>query len=126
MKTVVEGALHVALRGLSLRQRIIADNVANNDTPGFKARTVHFEDQLRRALDGIQANRAANGHALLQAVPPKIDVAENLVARMDQSSVDLDRELLAMTETAMRYNAVARAMSERLALYRTILSDGRV
>lgn len=126
MKTVVEGALHVALRGLSLRQRIIADNVANNDTPGFKARTVRFEDQLRQALNGTPATRAPDGTALLQAVPPKVEVPENLVARMDQSSVDLDRELLAMTETTMRYNAVARAMSERLALYRTILSDGRV
>ena len=43
-------ALHQALSGLSLRQRTIADNVANIETPGFMAGKVDFETSLKRAL----------------------------------------------------------------------------
>ena len=45
----VEGVLHSALRGLSLRQRTIADNIANIETPRFLAGKVDFESSLREA-----------------------------------------------------------------------------
>ena len=120
MKSLTEAVLHVALRGLSLRQQIIADNVANAETPGFKAREVRFEEQLRRAL-----GRSVAANALTERVKPAIASPADRVGRMDQNSVDVDQQLLAMTETGMRYQAVARALAERLALYRTILNDGR-
>jgi len=43
-------ALQAALKGLDERQRVIADNVANVETPGFRAGVVNFEDSLRTAL----------------------------------------------------------------------------
>ena len=43
-------ALHYALNGLALRQRTIADNTANIETPGFLAGKVNFEDSLRGSV----------------------------------------------------------------------------
>ena len=120
MESIAESALHLALRGLNLRQRVIANNVANADTPRFKAGEVRFEEELRQAL-----RRAPDGAALREQVIPRIVVPENRVSQMDENSVDMDRQLLALTETSMRYNAVSRALGERLALYRSVLSDGR-
>ncbi len=54
----VAAALGSALDGLALRQRVIADNIANMDTPGFIASTVDFEGSLRAALaDGTMSSR---------------------------------------------------------------------
>src|SRR5437773_1807737 len=47
---VTMAALHAALNGLALRQRVISDNVANINTPGFLAGKVSFEAQLADAL----------------------------------------------------------------------------
>lgn len=117
---MVDEALRIALRGLSLRQRVIANNVANVDTPGFKASEVSFEDELRRALESRRAP-----HAALMAVAPEIDEVTGTTVRADGNNVDVERELLLLTETSLRYGAVARTLSGRLALLQTILTDGR-
>ncbi len=48
----VEQVLCLALDGVSLRQRVTADNIANVDTPGFRATSVDFETSLRQAVEG--------------------------------------------------------------------------
>ena len=118
---LVDEALQIALRGLSLRQRVIANNVANVDTPGFKASEVHFETQLRRAL----ASRQQSPAAALAEVSPTVEQLTGTTIRADGNNVDIERELLLLTETSLRYGAVARTLSGRLALLQTILTDGR-
>jgi flagellar basal-body rod protein FlgB len=46
----VSNVLNSALDGISLRQNVIADNIANVDTPGFRARSVDFESSLKSAI----------------------------------------------------------------------------
>ena len=53
MQDLALGALHGALRGLSARQRVMADNVANVETPKFLASQVDFEDSLREAISRL-------------------------------------------------------------------------
>lgn len=120
MSVPIESVLQAALRGLSLRQRVIADNIANADTPGYKARVVSFEQQLRSAM-----RQAGGGEELLRQASPRIYDTLNRTGHADGNSVDLDQELLAMTETSLRYNAISQAVVSRLALYRSILTDGR-
>jgi len=112
--------LQSALRGLSLRQRVTADNIANADTPGFRARVVRFEDKLSAAV-----GRTSDAASLDQKTSPVVEFAEGTAAKLDGNSVDIDQELLGMTDTSMRYNAVARALSARLSLYRSVITDGR-
>jgi len=120
MNVSVDSVLQAALKGLGLRQQVTANNVANADTPGYKARTVNFEQELRWAMA-----HAPNSRSLQEEVTPKVTLTSNRVGRMDGNSVDMDQELLLMTETAMRYSAVARAISSRLALYNAVVTDGR-
>ena len=68
----VEGVLQAALRGLSLRQRTIADNIANVETPGFLAGRVDFETSLREATAaGRPTSAVTTGLRLVPSVPKR-------------------------------------------------------
>ncbi len=69
-----------------LRHRVISQNLANVNTPGYHQREVSFEDAFARAL-GKQGEKGA-----LQ-VAPRVVEAQGGVARQDGNTVDLDREL---------------------------------
>jgi flagellar basal-body rod protein FlgB len=106
----VEGVLHTALAGLSLRQDVIADNVANIDTPGFRARSVDFENSLRAAVarGGVPEEGVA-----LTATPTLTPVGPN------GNNVDLRKETMAAMQTVFQYQTVTRAVSDRLGFVRT-------
>ena len=110
MNDVTMTALHSALSGLSTRQRVIADNVANIQTPGFRAGRVDFESALTAAL--------ADGEA--PTVDPTL-TRSNAPTRLDGNNVNLDEETVAGIETGMSYELAVRAMSEKFALLRTAI-----
>ena len=110
MNDVTMTALHSALRGLSTRQRVIADNIANIQTPGFRAGRVDFESSLVQALEDGTA----------PVVAPTLG-RSNAPTRLDGNNVNLDEETIANLETTMRYELTVRAMTEKFALLRTAI-----
>ncbi|HVM19829.1 MAG TPA: flagellar basal body protein [Egibacteraceae bacterium] len=110
MNDVTMTALQSALRGLATRQRVIADNVANIQTPGFRAGRVEFESALAAALsDGDAPSVSAT------------TTRSNAPTRLDGNNVNIDDETIGMLETTMRYELTVRAMSEKFALLRTAI-----
>jgi flagellar basal-body rod protein FlgB len=101
----VVGVLSAALDGLALRQRVIADNIANVDTPDFRATTVDFESSLRDAVATGDPDRA--GAALLPTDTP---------VGVNGNNVDLRKEMLAATQTQFQYQLMTRAVSDQFAL----------
>lgn len=97
-------ALHTALSGLALRQRTIADNVANIETPGFLAGKVDFESSLRSAL--------ASGSDPSAARPTTVRSLEP--TRHNGNNVNLDRETLDGLQTNLRYDLAVEAMNAKL------------
>lgn len=127
-------ALSMALDGLSLRQQAIAHNVANADTPGYKAVDVSFEAQLQRVLDGQNEDRPrvtrTNVHHL--AAPQNVSSPEaQTVRRFDTSlrndgnNVDIDLEMVQLAETTLRYNALTLLASKKLGLIKNVISGSR-
>lgn len=104
----------------SERQRVIASNIANADTPGYKAREMDFSSALRQAtglgggvvMTGLSAPRAghlstgvsggsgAAGAAMQYATPSQTN--------LDQNSVDMDRERASFADNAVQYEATLR------------------
>jgi flagellar basal-body rod protein FlgB len=112
LQDVTTSALHAALRGLAARQRVIADNVANIETPQFLAGRVDFESALASALAG--------GDDPLSTVQPSI--GRSLAPTgPNGNNVSLDNETLANTETNLRYQLVSTAVSDKFALLRTAI-----
>jgi flagellar basal-body rod protein FlgB len=105
----VQSVLHGALSGLSLRQDVIADNIANVDTPHFRARSVEFESSLRSAI----ARGQASAPIAVQTSPTQTPVGVN------DNNVDLRKETMAAMQTVFQYQTVSRAVTERLDLVRT-------
>ena len=94
-------ALQQAIRGLNERQRTIADNVANIETPGFLAGKVDFEGHLKRALVNRDSPLSAQiGHA--RSLEP---------TRTNGSNVNLDEETLAGMQTMLTTQLATQAIT---------------
>ncbi|MBJ7359168.1 MAG: flagellar biosynthesis protein FlgB [Nocardioides sp.] len=107
----VFAVLCTALDGLSLRQRVIADNVANVDTPGFRASSLDFESSLRAAVES-GGRHGAEAQLLASETP----VGPN------GNNVDLRKEMLAATQTQFQYQLMTRAVGDRFSLIKMAAS----
>ena len=107
--SVTFSALSSALDGLSLRQRAIADNIANINTPDYHAKRVMFEQAL---ADAVEA-----GHGTARAT-----VAESLEpTRLNGNNVNLDTETLSSIDTMLRYQFATQAINGSFSSIRTAL-----
>jgi flagellar basal-body rod protein FlgB len=91
------------------RQRVIASNIANADTPGYQARDFDFAAALRAATGdagGIAQGVAGSGSA--GAPQPVLRYAVPSQTNLDSNSVDMDRERAAFAENAVKYESTLR------------------
>jgi flagellar basal-body rod protein FlgB len=102
------------------RQEVLATNLANVETPGFRAGEVDFRTALRRAFDANAAPVPGD------AAPEPAALVEDTSApaRADGNTVDLDLQMAKLSENAGRYTALARILSTRLALMRSAITEG--
>jgi flagellar basal-body rod protein FlgB len=114
--------IRAALTGLSSRQRTIANNVANVDTPNFKASEVRFEDALKSAVTRQQGN--ATSQASLNSLASRSSLEDGTTTRADGNNVDIDREMELLGETQLTYSALTQVMSSRLGILRSVVSGG--
>jgi flagellar basal-body rod protein FlgB len=128
--------LQQSLDGLSMRQRATANNIANVDTPGYKAQQVSFEGHLAQAIDrqltaqqnlNMVATNPAHlsvGPRQLEQLQPVVHDLDGMSYRNDGNSVDIEREMALLAETQLRYSTLSSLMSRRLAMQRSIASAG--
>ena len=97
------------------RQRLVASNIANADTPGYQARELDFANALRAATGLSTANRPpAFSHPAHDLLPLGQDEAPDLLyARhsqdsLDRNTVDLDRERATAVDNSVKYEATLR------------------
>jgi len=110
--------LEKALEGSSLRHKVIANNIANINTPGYKRMEVSFEEELSAAADAGDNRRGMvrthAGHLLPRSdafQPNRIRTIDNTSLRTDGNNVDIDAEMAAMTKNNIFYNTVAQRIS---------------
>ena len=105
---VASSSLRVAVSGLSARQNAIANNIANIETPGYRARKVKFEEALSSAV--------ANGQSP-STVSPSVQTSLE-PTRLNGNNVNLDEETLSHLDTTMRYQLTIRALDAKYGLIR--------
>jgi flagellar basal-body rod protein FlgB len=118
-------AASLALDGLSRRQQVISRNLANVDTPGYKAEAVNFEDTLKRALNegdtlAMTATNSAHLASPEQSTGFTTTMRPGGTERADQNNVDVDAEMIDMSEAGIQYQAVSQAMSQKLLLLKSL------
>jgi flagellar basal-body rod protein FlgB len=94
---------------LSARQKVVASNIANADTPGYKTRDIDFQSELRSAIGG--------------GAPVPFEVA-GLTVKNDGNNVSLDRESRLLTENDMRFNLASNLVRSEVQSIRAALQAG--
>jgi flagellar basal-body rod protein FlgB len=121
-------ALRRTLGLASARQVVAAGNLANGNTPGYKAREVDFDETLDRQLGGV---RIATTNARHIEQPGGAGGAmatrevDGLAARRDGNTVQVDRELLNMTRASGEFSRAQTALAAKFRLVRYAINESR-
>lgn len=110
-KVATSVLLERALAAAVLRQKVLANNVANVDTPGFKRFDVAMQAALRQDVGSPLGNSVfrQSGTSL----------------RVDGNNVDIEQEMTLVAETEAYFNAVTNSLSKQMATMRYLINEGR-
>ena len=102
-----------ALELRSERQALIAGNIANADTPGYRAVDADFTSALKRATSpAALASPSSNAPASL--LPQELRVTTPAQASQDGNGVDMDAERARFADNAVRYEAALRTLNQQV------------
>jgi len=105
-------ALEVAVSGLSARQRAIADNISNINTPGYLAKRVSFEQSLQAAINS--GDPAAATISTQTSLEP---------TEANGNNVNLDEETVSITDTGLKYQTSVEALTAKFQLLKTSIGN---
>lgn len=126
--------LQKSMDAASLRQNVIANNIANANTPGFKSSSVEFEDELRSSLDRLDTDRLkiweTNDRHMSPAadfgdVVPAVEKNTSTTSRADENNVDIEEEMSKLAMNGINYNFASQRANKKLSMLRYIISEGR-
>ena len=95
---------------LSARQKLVASNIANVDTPGYTAKDIDFQFEFLSLASG--------------GAPNVIDTP-GLRVRSDGNNVDMDHESRMLAETAMRFNVASNLIRAQMRVLKSAISEGK-
>lgn len=126
-------ALATSLAMRQLRHNVTSANVANAETPGYQAKKMDFEGALQRALDTDGMNSLSTSDSKhmpiggLSITKTRPDIYEDPegVVNNDGNSVDLEKEMSALSENAVLYKAALQLINKKMAALKYAASEGR-
>ena len=135
--TIFDRTMRLLERTLDLRsgrQRVIASNLANEETPGYRASELTFMDQLQSAHKGrlpivLAATQPRHfglrGAEGVQAVTDKLNEVPAGDIPLDANSVNLELEMAKLSENVMQYNAAATILAKKFNGLLSAIREGR-
>lgn len=109
---ITMNALTSALDGLAQRQRAIANNIANVNTPGYRAERVQFEDALAASIQNGDGTATATTGLSLEPT------------QLNGNNVNLDTETLSNIDTVLRYQFATQAVNSKFGLLKAAIGSG--
>ena len=98
----------------AMRQRVIGQNVANVNTPGYQRSEVSFEDQLKKMLD--------DGDVDLTSLDPQVLTTRGLTNRSDGNNVDIDIEMGQLSKNELLFETYSQILAAQLGMVRAAIS----
>jgi len=95
---------------LSARQKLVASNIANADTPGYKTQDIDFQAEFLNATDGAPVNPVE---------------ARGLAVRNDGNNVSIDREARLLSENALRFSIATNLMRDQIRSVKMAIEEGK-
>ena len=122
-------SLEKGLNYASLKNKTIAQNIANVDTPNYKAKNVNFKQMLSDAKESstISAKRTDIRHYdfQIQQSTPGVYSYDNFNYRSNGNGVDMDAEQASLAENTIYYNALVERVSSKFNTLNTVIKGGR-
>jgi flagellar basal-body rod protein FlgB len=109
MLDALAGQLERYMDLLSARQKLVASNIANADTPGYRTRDIDFQFELRNAI----------------GTEPRVEEAAGLPVKNDGNNVSIDREARLLSENALRFQMASNLMRSELRVVRSAIQEGK-
>jgi flagellar basal-body rod protein FlgB len=94
---------------VSARQKLVASNIANADTPGFQTKDIDFENELQSQMSGSK---------------PNVIEVSGLKNKNDGNNVDMDREARLLAENALRFSVASQLAHSEISTIRTAIEEG--
>ena len=122
--------LAAALKMREMRIEVIASNIANAETPGYKAKRLDFEDALQRAID-VDGNLSMKskddrhfnvGSGGFNNLEPRIYEDPSGVVSPNGNTVNREQEMVRMQENRLMYDAAVQLLNKRLGQMKYVLS----
>lgn len=135
---IFDRTMEILQKGMDLRMinnRVISSNMANVDTPGYKAQKLDFEASIQAAIAKIDAVDfaatsvddldaiARNALGIEEGVEAIINPTGEAPISLDGNNVDMEQELGNLGKNTMLYELTARLLSAKLRQLRTILDN---
>jgi len=116
--------LQKSLDAVWLRQRVISNNIANIDTPGYKSGSVRFEDILSKRINGNYKNMQSLKKAL-DKTKPRVVVNEDTFVREDGNNVVIDKEQIELARAQLQYDYLISSLVSQLDRLKYAINGGR-
>lgn len=94
---------------LSARQKLVASNIANADTPGYRTQDFDFQTEFAHAVSGAPLATPVSG----------------LAVKNDGNDVNLDREARLLSENALRFSAASNLLRGQLQMIKSAIKEGQ-
>jgi flagellar basal-body rod protein FlgB len=118
------------LDGLAMKNKVIANNIANVDTPHYKVKSVVFGDELRRILDQealamkrTHPKHLPNENIKTPAVPFQVIESSNTVMNNNGNNVDIDYEMSNLAKNQLFYNVTVDRVSGHYSKMKKMMQD---
>ena len=106
----IAGRLEHYMDLLGTRQKLVASNIANADTPGYKTKDIDFQFEFMSQVQGMG---------------PNVVGVEGLKVRNDGNDVSVDREARLLAENAIRFNLASSLLKSQVKIVRTAIQEGK-
>jgi flagellar basal-body rod protein FlgB len=97
---------------LAARQKVVASNIANVDTPGYKTKDLDFQSEFNALLQGSSSGPAAQE-------------VGGLHVKNDGNNVSLDREARLLSENSIRFSAATNLMKRQFSMLKSAIHEGQ-
>lgn len=104
-----------SLAGTEQNHQVISQNIANVNTPGYRARAVDFETMMSQIKNGT-ADRE-----IVEQMP--VELMEGLLERQDGNNVDLDGQLGALKKNSLLFQTYSHLLASKMAMARRAMSS---
>ncbi len=121
-----------ALNASWKRNEVIANNIANVNTPNFKKSDVQFENVLKEYLDGkkisgvtTHQNHIPIGMKSIDEVSHKVVKKEHFSTRRDKNNVDIDVEMAEMAKNSITFNTLSTQLNNHFQRLKIAINEGK-